>query len=70
MVKLADTQDFRGRCKIYKFECTKGNLGCRTSLNGEDLTGNADVNAVPMLKPWDGSSPYEGSSVKTWIFGT
>lgn len=49
MVELVDTQDFKGGYKIHKFECTKGNLGCRTSLNGEDLTGNADVNPVPML---------------------
>ena len=49
MVEWVDTPDFKGGYKIHKFECTRGNSGCRTSLNGEDLTGSADVNAVPML---------------------
>ena len=49
MAEWVDALDFKGRYKIYKFECTKGNFRCRTSLNGEGLTGNADVNAVPML---------------------
>lgn len=32
-----------------KKECTRGNSGCRTALNGEVLTDNADDNTVPML---------------------
>ena len=39
----------RHRILEDKTECPEGNFRSRTSLNGEDLTGNADVNTVPML---------------------